>query len=706
VKLLGFVDWVNFDKGGHRIAGVAPLYEITASEWRPVRSEEFPTQGKVFWFQANADKDTLLFFRAEENTGQFKDQFKVSEPQVALEVLDLRMIGSPEEVRQSLSAGLHRTGFVPGKAILWCDGDSFVGPVNLSLTGSSTYTFEHPQRHKIPCHTRKLDVREVSYGRVMRHVIAELSLGPPDSYVDWDDDKVVMRRAITWAVDRAKERGEEVKLTKHVIQKAAEQLTETGSSADLKLESYRLRRATEIIADLNLSEELARSALDILQNHQAVVSQLDQLRAEVRKTVTAEINESLAAKRAEIESLVKQGEQVISEIETARLELEGLRAQASAEVQEVEEEVNRRVGEVLEKPSALLAEVAILQAVLRGTNNSTASSNDSSIKRNRHSIVWSQSSKVITDQTELRKSLLVSCKAAGVPVRVSGRIHAAIQAGLMPLLAGPRALKALEAYARVTCGERMFRVNVAPSYLDPGDLFGKFDSEHGTFIPHPAGLADVLEHARQDKRLALVVIEGVNRAPTESYLLPVIQCAFSNFHLHLLHPSLASPEDPYRALAEIRWPSNVLLSASIVEGATTLPLCRDLWNASVLVETDGDAPKPSPAPDVAELDPEGTLIGTESLTAVEAEFFEALPGFESLREASEHYLSALLGFEGNREQQVRIITESILLPFAASIEDEVERGELLRHLTEVCKPAGLEQPELESMVRRIRRRIA
>ena len=707
MKLLGFVDWENVDRGGRRIAGVTPLFEITTPAWRAVSAEEFPTQGKVFWFQASAEKDTLIYFRAEENTGEFKDQFKVAEPQLAIEVLDLRSLGLPEEVRQSLSAGLRRTGFVPRRALLWCEDDLFIGRVNLHASGAGMYTFEHSQRHKINCYSRKLDVREVSYGRTLRYVVADVSLGLPDSFVDWDEDKVVIRRAILWAIDRAKERGDELGLTRNLVQQAAAQLTMAGSSAELNLERYRLQRAAEIIADRSLSEDIAQSAVEAIQSHPVIVDQLNQLREQIKKAVTDEVYESLAAARAALEEAKQQKDQIQSEIEAANSELEDLQTQIDSKVLAVDDEVNRRIGEILEKPAALLAEVAILQAVLQHTNHSTTNSGASPlITKNHHPIAWTKSSKLISDQTELRKSLVASYKASGVPVKVGGRVHSALRAGLMPILAGPRSLKALEAYARIVCGGRMFRVNVAPSYLDPGDLFGKFDTDHSRFLPHPAGLVDVLESARQTHGYALVVIEGANRAPTESYLLPILQCAFGNFNLQLLHPSLISPEVAYSDLAEIRWPSNVLLSASIVEGATTLPLCRDLWNSAVLVDTDGETPKLSAVPDVVELDPESGLMQVDPPIEVEADYFEMLPGYESLRESSERYLSALSNFEGDKEKLVRALAESILLPFAASINDEEERGELLQPLTVIVGTVGLPTAELESLVRRIRRRIA
>ena len=397
MRLLGLVDWVSV-KGGHNIAGVVPLFEVTTPEWRAVRNEEFPTRGKVFWFQATAERGALLYFRAEENPGPFKEEFKVAEPHPATEVLDFRTIGSPEEVRHALSAGLRRTSFVPKRALLRCKGELFIGPVNLSAIGTDTYIFEYAQRHKIPCYSRKLDVKEVSYDRVLRFVVADNPLGPPDSFVDWDDDRVVVRRAITWAADYAKESGVDHSLTRHLIQQATEQITGSGTSAELKLEQYRLQRAIDIIGNVKLSGDLAQAAVEALQRHPEVAAELNRLRETVKDAVTAEILESLRAERAALESAKQEREQVESIIETKRSELEALRAQVDAKVQEVETEVNKRIGEVLEKPAALLAEVAILRGALRGTDNSSLGNNVLHAVKNPSPVQWPTSSRTITDQ--------------------------------------------------------------------------------------------------------------------------------------------------------------------------------------------------------------------------------------------------------------------------------------------------------------------
>src|SRR5436305_1250040 len=94
VEVLGLVDWTDRDKRGSPIAGVRPLIEMQKAEWREIdAAEEFPSQGQVFWPNANtASEGSLIIFSAEPNVGQ-KDEFKVVDPRPAYEVLDLRSYG-------------------------------------------------------------------------------------------------------------------------------------------------------------------------------------------------------------------------------------------------------------------------------------------------------------------------------------------------------------------------------------------------------------------------------------------------------------------------------------------------------------------------------------------------------------------------------------------------------------------------------------
>lgn len=74
----------------------------------------------------------------------------------------------------------------------------------------------------------------------------------------------------------------------------------------------------------------------------------------------------------------------------------------------------------------------------------------------------------------------------------------------MPIITGARRLEALEVYAHVMCGGRVLTVEATSAIADVQDLFGKL--ENRTFVPHPAGLIDVVRAARENEGPFLVVL--------------------------------------------------------------------------------------------------------------------------------------------------------------------------------------------------------
>jgi hypothetical protein len=710
VRALGIVDWTGLDKTGQTIAGVLPLFDITTSEWRSIHADkEFPALGRAFWFRATATETELLYFRAEDNVGGKEYEFKVTEPHVAIEVRDLRELGTPEIVRRALSAGLKWPALVAGRALLWCADDLVVGPVKLVPSNNNLITFEHPQRHEIPCYSKNdIDLREVPDPRYKRFVLAETSPLVANSYVDWDTDKLVVRRAITWAAERAKEKEKEIALTKRQIEEAASYLTNSGANPKLKLEYYRLQRTLEMIAGVQRANEVTNSAIEALQKHPVISKELEELRERVTTTVTEDIRKALKKEHEALAQTQLDREQLASEVETAQSQLENIRIRIDDAVRDIEVEVDRRIAEVLEKPATLLAESAILRTVLNEPKGRITQSNDpqSDIKK-RPSIAWPRSQNVITEFKDFKKLLLRSSKATQVPLKVFWRIHAAISSRLLPVLAGPQSIKALEGYARVACGARVFRIHASPSFFEVSDLFGKFDSVRGQFLPHPAGLIDVLETARQSSGQALVIIEGANRAPTESYLLPLLQAVQSNSTLQLFHPTVAAPSDPYYDMCEINWPTNLLLAMTVVEGATTLPISPDIWINAVLVETDGDSAGISPYPEVSEVNLDEEMTGLpDQQTGISDALLESLPAYVPFRNTSERYLSALSYFESDLHNLETAFIESLLLPLIVSLSSDEECDKALNHLIEAASTSASDPLELEPLAQRIRRRLS
>jgi len=278
----------------------------------------------------------------------------------------------------------------------------------------------------------------------------------------------------------------------------------------------------------------------------------------------------------------------------------------------------------------------------------------------------------------------------------------------MPIVAGPRAVLALEAYARVVCGGRLFHVQVTPPFLEPADILGKVDPARARFLPHPDSLIDILETASKATGLACVILEGINRAPTESYLLPVLQCALGKRSLRLFHPATVAADDPYCDCAELHWPSNVFISATLIEGPTTLPVSRDLWSMAALIETDGSAPSalPSPWRETTELDPESSLVKpSEPLSDLVDEILEDWPEYGSFRDVFGRFFNALALFESDRYKRERALVESLLLPLIASLDDEEDRYKELQRV-KARELTGTDLLEPAVLVHRMRRRIA
>ena len=137
MKVLGLVEWIGNDKHGSPIARVRPLVEIQQEEWRGIYAhelaKEFPLHGLVFWPNAQIAKEqSLIVFRPEPNPG-FRDEFRVVDPKLASEILDLREYGTASEVRDVLAEGIRLPGPVGKvKVLIWCKPNMLVGPVELN----------------------------------------------------------------------------------------------------------------------------------------------------------------------------------------------------------------------------------------------------------------------------------------------------------------------------------------------------------------------------------------------------------------------------------------------------------------------------------------------------------------------------------------------------------------------------------------------
>jgi hypothetical protein len=659
VEVLGLVAWTDRDKRGSPIAGVRPLIEMQKEEWREIdATQEFPTQGQVFWPNANtAAEGSLIIFRAEEHVGQ-KDEYKVVRPRPAYEVLDLRSYGTPADVRVRLAAGISLPGPTGAVRVLaWCKPDLLVGPVEMNRVATGTAKLIATNLNRLAAYTGP-QVRTVLVGRATR--LLRVDDSAPSGYVDWDDDAAVLRRALETAARVSKQAGRDTGTTTRQLDEAVGALTALGVGQDAQLDCYRLERARELLKDTAVVVRHAGEITEILLEHPSIQTKLDELaakvRADVEQSARAELDLRLARERAALQETTDVHAQAQSlldarqqELREAEQRLTSVRDQFANAVKEVETAVDARVLAAVERPLNLLAEVSVLRPLL-GAGGGRAATSAATVDT-RPRVDWSRSSgESIKDVASLRRALTIAARARGVDPSLMLHIHATVAAGLTPVTLGPSALAALAAYAHGACGGRLLIIHVSPSALLPRDL----DEAPG------GGLAAAVDAARDIDGISLVALEGANRSPLEGSVVPLLQ----------MEDIGLSPLASARGLR---------LAATLVTGATTVPVSSQLWSYAAAIYADPGSPSAQSASSPGDLSLSSELLAPGDVpTELVDALVESWPDCRELRPALAR-LGAAFTRLYDKEKEAQRITEALLhglvLPHVAttlSAEEQVE----------------------------------
>ncbi len=678
MKILGLVQWTNLDKRGIAIAGVRPLIDLQNGDWRPINAvEEFPSQGLVFWPNAQgALEDSLVIFRAEPNAGQ-KDEFKVVEAKPVYEVLDLRRSGTTAEARAVLINGIRLPGPIGTvRALIWCNPDALVGPVELKRAATGTAKLVETSLHRVPVYSRA-QVRPVRVDHSERFV--RIDDAGPSGHVDWDNDDIVLRRALETAVRVAKHSGHDSGQTKKQIKDAARALADQAGP-DVQIDLYRFERVLSWLEDTEVVVRNAGDLVERLREHPAIKAALEEAEAKIRtdieQSARAELNQKLKQERVSLQQLVDASARAKQDLATSEIELRKIegqladaRNQVASTAEEAEAAVDARVLAALDRPLDLLAEVSVLRPFLSNTGASRAAVGISTSPASK--VNWSSTrGEVVRDRAALRQVLVSVARARGVDPALMLHVHAAVVARLMPVTLGPGALAALTAYAHALCAGRLLIVNVSPGAIHPHDL----DEVPG------GGLLAATSAAKDVNGLSLVVLEGANRAPLEATLVPLLQ------RMEL-------------GLSPLADAGGLRLAASFVAGATTVPVTPQVWSHAAAIYPDTVTPSASSAGagEVA-LTSDLLLPADEPADVIEA-LLDAWPDCRELRPAMSRFGSALARLYDDAPRVSDALLQGLVLPYVATALSAEEQAEAV---DKAGDPDGAHAQAL----RRLRRRLA
>lgn len=618
-------------------AQITPLYRQSedGARWEPIENplDDFQNRGTVTWFSADAQAEmqSLWQFSIEatptfDRTNPTHDEYRVvaNSAHPVREILDFRHLDQ-EDVRESLTkSGILFEYVLAPHLFLRLVGGVWLGPLSLSRNVSHKWTIASadlllPCVAPIPEESLQTIEIENLHRTLVKPTVKPI---PTIGQVDWSPDDVLLKRVLSWIRKIDKSHEEALGLTAKSIDSAVQAaFPENQVDTNKLLIQQRLIRAQSIVAKLKENQMALSDIESTIISFPRVREQLTKVEEKTRKDTLAEVETQLAAKRtlakAEIIKEKKEADAKLEQIELQVVEAEKKLSKMRSDLEEYEKKVSnlktlldnqieqfdlamtKRLDDIRTRPEQVLVELAIVRAGLgiASNNNSIGShvrGNDSEFIPMR--FPWERApeeskAQRLDDLAGWRSIARRRFTTRHLPSQIMGPLHAAFLSGKMPVVSGANALDVLGTYASLVTGNRLQWIPISPAILQPSDLFGKVESTTKHFIPHSSGLADLIIKASQDDIFYLVVFEGINRAPTNSYLEPILACftsAWSDIDvraLSIFHPSLIGKEDPFSAIASFQWPKNLLLAGTLSDGIT-LPISRSFWTNASLINPD------------------------------------------------------------------------------------------------------------------------
>ncbi|GER89765.1 hypothetical protein KDW_39270 [Dictyobacter vulcani] len=244
--------------------------------------------------------------------------------------------------------------------------------------------------------------------------------------------------------------------------------------------------------------------------------------------------------------------------------------------------------EIKEAREAHQKELATLHEIIKGTVHQQNKPGKS---------LWAynpkETAKTIIVHQKFHMEIRKAFTKQGFAPNIATILHSSFLAGVVPTLVGEDAFSILQIYADLAARGRSLWIPISPTQILPTDLIGTVDIAHHIFVPHQSGLADLLLDAQEHTdNLYLVVLEGINKAAIDTYLMPLLTCyiesaAETQIHsLHIFHPATVNDSDPYNTLHTLHWPKNVLLATTLADGVSVFPPPPSFWDYSMLINMD------------------------------------------------------------------------------------------------------------------------
>lgn len=587
IRYLGRVDSVSPDSTTVRLEPIAMTRESDRT-WLVVTNplESFPARGRVVLFDAESTvvrRSYWLFelvetFNFDATDPTKKEQYRAEHLAPALEVLDVRHLGDAEAARRRMVTVGINLSFTPcNRVYLWIEPTLWVGPIELRRLPSGAWGLDPEQAgmealRASPAMPDSGTALRLECPRFFLHYGATIR---PGGSLDWSSDSKVLRALLKRARELDPSFAMALGISRDTIRHYSDLLgREASASSDRVLAEQRLRRAEEILSGLGIDADAAARIADQLCDLPSIRVELEQLRCtaerEARETGERAVAEESRVARENIARTLADIAILEKQLVTLRAEIAREQTRADDTIASYESALAERVKSVSAEPARFAAEISLIRAILHQDNRAPRTPTFVL------DLPTSEGIEFLTDQPELPKRLIDAAAATGIQMEHLRIFHAVVASGLIPLVRGGHAALLVDTYASVVAGNHLHKVPVTLSMLTPSDCLRE-------------GVLEVLRSSQESQQLHILVLEGVDVSPIDSYLVPLLEWYVASTPTAKLVARYTDNRDTDSVSHPTSWPRNVLLAGTLSRDTVVFRAPTSLWRYAVQVDAEGAA---------------------------------------------------------------------------------------------------------------------
>lgn len=544
----------------------------------------FPNTGSVLWFRAlplPKLRTTWEVRIAESPTfrpdGAGSSRFRTVECVPAVELLDFRSKGGPEVARELLGDGIRLSRPPSASAYAWCPPEA-IGP--LVLREASRGVWQLPaESAQMPLKVwQEPEARAILQipGEVGASVFATGRARPSKllGQVDWSDDKTLLVRVLQDLRRLDKAYTDSLGLTLLALKHYADAMPVGPTRADNHLIVQRLTRAEGLLARLKdrapLEEEVAKGLMDLPAARLLLTSELErqqQLARSAMRVEQAEHEERLRANVLQRDDMARQ----IADLERR---IDERAAQLASDLEMLDADMRHRLQELAEQPLKALTDAFIARAAGHPFAAAITPTRPAALPKTPPDKRVAPENIAETDLAGFLGELDRRLAALGFTRQLSRVLLAGFLSGGAPLLIGASARRVLSAFADCLTAEGPTLIDASAAAFRVDDLLVEFDDSGA---PRPNSFLGLLT-AASHQRMHVVVLDGINRGPIESYLTPAVESYRDG------QRGLSRRLTVERGAVDVDcWPEEVLLSLTVTDGPTVLPVPAHFWAHCIVI---------------------------------------------------------------------------------------------------------------------------